>query len=107
MGESFWINKTAQFCEPNHRDANINIFNVNYGQKTTRQFAGRKILDMQKIFRQIQKNTYYRKNKKNTMLEALKPNPETEIKKEPERKKIYTRKHGTKPEERQKERNCG
>ena len=55
---------------------------------------------------QIKHNTDDRKNEENTILEALIPNREKEIKIACTHKTIYTRKHRTRPTERPKERNC-
>ena len=55
---------------------------------------------------QTQQNTNERKNKKNTIPEALISNRVKEVEKETIRKTTYTRKYGTRPEEKLKERNC-
>ena len=66
-----------------------------------------KYLDIPKVVEQIQQNTYDRKNKKNTIPEALTSNPEKDIKEEPIHKITYTEQHGTRSEERHKDQNGG
>ena len=56
--------------------------------------------------KQIQHNTYDRKNKKNTIPEALISHRGKDIKEEPIYKITYTGQYGTMSEERNKDRNC-
>ena len=65
-----------------------------------------KALDGPEIVEQIQQNTYDRKNKENTIPEALKPTREEGIKEELIHRLTYTGKYGTRPKAKSEERNC-
>ena len=66
------------------------------------KFVREKELDLPKVFEQIQENTYDRKNKKNTIPEALISHVEKENKEEPINERLYTGKYRTGPKKNQK-----
>ena len=106
LGEIDRSEQRLRFFRYQHQVTDIKNFNVNQRQDNSRQNVEKKYLVVPKVVGQTQQNTNDRKNKKNTIPEALISNRVKEVEKEPIRKTTYTRKYGTIPEEKVKERNC-
>ena len=100
------IRKRMRFSKLQHRITYIKIYNINHRQEITGQTGERKGLRYTKSSQQIQQNTYDRKNKKNTIPEALISKREKDIKEEPIPRITHTGQYGKRPKKRPKDQNC-
>ena len=81
------------------RTVNFQIYDRNNRQETTGQIMKEKTLELKKIIELIKQNTYEKKNKKNTIPEALISSKENQrIKEEPIQR---MERFGTKPKNKQ------
>ena len=105
--EDFWRRliepeKECAFEAITAEDLLISNYDRNYGYNTPRQINERKKLELKKTIEMIKQNTYERKNRKNTIPEALITSREREIK-EPIQK---MERFGTRPKNRINDKLC-
>ena len=84
-----------QFSGNQHQSTNFKKYKTITDRKLRDKLLKGKELDVPKVVEQIQQNTYERKNKKNTIPEALISSREKDIKEEPIFRITYTGQYGT------------
>ena len=100
------LEKECDFAELNTELLISNFITTIVDRKLRDKLLEEKDIDVAKVVKQFQQNTYDRKNKRKTIPAAQISNSGKDTKEEPLHKTTYTRHYGTMSKERHNDQNC-